>query len=70
MFDTRLICQVVEWERRIEIGNENRKNNRPEVTPSFPIAIDRGQKGLQSKLAQFIKLRRVHNYSMHSSEPA
>ena len=36
MFQIQLINTVVEWERRLEIEEEKRKNHRPEPYTDFP----------------------------------
>ena len=36
MFDTRLIHQVLEWERRLEIENEKRKSHHPNMDTRYP----------------------------------
>jgi len=70
MCDTRLINQVLVWERRIEIENENHKNHRPENNEHLPIALEPCRKEHKSILARVLTLSLNRNYSIHASEPA
>jgi hypothetical protein len=68
MFDTRLIHQVVELERRIQIENEKKGNYRPVVNAPFSHCLEYFCKAAQTILARIYKLNRVNNFPTHSSE--
>ncbi len=70
MMDTRLICQVVEWERIIELENEKQKNNRPNTHTCYQITSEPHRNDRQSSLGRLFKLIRHFDLSLHSSEPA
>jgi len=55
MFDTRLIYQVVDWERRLEIENEKQKNQRPGLYTGFPKAHQACRKEQPSFLMQIFR---------------
>ena len=70
MFDTRLICQVVDWERRIEIENEKQKNHWPETSGFFAKGYDLLRTAHKSIVGRFNKLSKDRIVSVHSSQPA
>jgi len=69
MFDARLINQVVEWERRMEIENRDQKNHRPEAYEYYPIALEPCIKEPKFKLVRMLKLVRDHYNFPHLPEP-
>jgi len=67
--NTRMICQVVEWERRLEIENEKLNNHLPEKRNYFELGIALSQKVYQSIHSRFFRFDQNSHISIHSSEP-
>ena len=70
MIDTRLINQVLVWERRIEIENEKQKNLHPHAYAGLPTAPEPCQKAQKSIFARIFRHSLGHNLTIHSAEPA
>ena len=58
MFQTQLITSVLDWERRLEIEDEKRKNYRPEPYREFPTAPQPCRKERKSIFAWIFELGR------------
>ncbi len=67
MMETRLICQVVEWERIIELDNEKQKNLHPKAHPSYQTTSEPRRNEHKSSLGRLFKLIRRFDFSMHSA---
>jgi hypothetical protein len=70
MIDTRLIYQVVEWDRRIEMENEKQKNLRPKPNADFTTVHEPGQKQQPSILVRIFRQCIGQKIAAHSAEPA
>ncbi len=70
MFDTRLIYQVVDWERRLEIENEKRKKPRPEPWLDFTAPAEPARQERESIFARLLRLGRSRRLAIRSVEPA
>ncbi len=71
MMDTRLIYQVVEWDRRLEIENEKQKNLRPGTYVGFTSKNTGPEvKERRSFFARIFRHGTGHNITIHSAEPA
>ena len=70
MFETRLINQVVVWERILESENEKKNNLHPKAQSYSPGASESRVKGNNSIVTRIFKLGQTRNFSTHSSEPA
>lgn len=68
--ETRLINQVVVWERILEMENEKQKNLRPKAPAYTTAASGPCRKEHKSSLSKFMKLALFHNNTSHSSELA
>ncbi len=68
--DTRLINQVVEWEWRIQMEDEQKNNHKAETHPSFHLALEYYGKSVKTKLQHFINASRNRILSIHHTEPA
>jgi hypothetical protein len=60
MFQSQLISQVVEWERKLEVEDENRKNHRFESFTDFPADPQPSRKESKSNFAEIFKLDNTH----------
>jgi hypothetical protein len=69
MFDTRLIYQTVDWERRIEIEKEKQGNHRLELCAPFSNSVELCCKAIKSLSTLVAKLNRGDHFSNHPSEP-
>ncbi len=73
MFQPNMITQVVEWERRLEFEEENRKNHRrdPYVNYLAPVEPARKErKSLIARLSGWIFARRSRPASDPQRQPA
>jgi hypothetical protein len=68
MFDTRLIYQVVEWERRMQIENEKQGNHQLVLVVPFSNSLEACCKAVKYIYAQICKLNQGSTLSNHSSE--
>jgi hypothetical protein len=68
--DTRLINQVVVWERILEMENEKQKNIHPKAQAYSSIASDPRIKEKKSIVSQILKFGHKSNFASHSLEPA
>lgn len=59
MFQTQLINTVLEWERRLEIENEKRKNHRFEPYVNFLAKVHPCRKERKSSFARIFRRSRV-----------
>jgi len=69
MFDTRLIYQVVEWERRIEIENEKRRRPRPDSSADFTTNTEVTHQERESIFAWVLRFGRGRRLVARSVEP-
>jgi PP-loop superfamily ATP-utilizing enzyme len=67
MFDTRLIYQVVEWEKRNEIENEKKGNYRHVVNAPFSHCFEYCCKAAHTILAQTLNSKQGSKVSSHTS---
>ncbi len=58
MFQTQLIQQVVEWERRLEIEDERRENHRGEPYANYLAEVRPMRNERKSMLARILNLGR------------
>ncbi len=72
MFQTQLISQVVEWERRLEIEDERRKNHRgePYVNYLAPVPCRKERRSIFAWVAElFHHEERQPEYRVRCQEP-
>jgi hypothetical protein len=68
--DTRMINQVVEWERRIEIENEKMNYHPHETNPYFLMALENCQKVFKSIGNKLLRSANPStSLSFHQSQP-
>jgi hypothetical protein len=70
MFDTRLIYQVVDWERRIEIENDKHKIPRPATITAWPAQPKSYRGERESIFTRIFNLNRDRRLTARSTEPA
>lgn len=67
--DTRMINQVVEWERRIEIENEKMNYHTPETYPCVLMAFEYCQKVFKSIWSSSLRSAKTStSLSLHQSQ--
>ena len=70
MFDTRLIYQVVDWERQLEIENEKRGKPRRETIEGFTNGPEPFRQEHEPILARVLRLGRNRGIANCSVDPA
>jgi hypothetical protein len=60
MFQSQLISQVVQWERKLEVEEENRKIHRFESFADMPADPQPSHKESRSNFAEIFKLDNTH----------
>jgi len=69
MFDTRLIYQVVDWERRIEIENDIHRIPRPATMTGLPAHPEPYREERASIFTRIFNLNRDRRLTARSTEP-
>jgi hypothetical protein len=70
MMDTRLINQVIVWERILEIETEKQKNLHPKAQAFSSINSEPRLNVNKSIFSRIFKFSQDRKFSSHSSEPA